>query len=131
MIATGSISKADKTEEPPLTIPPDVWAQVSPDEKVVLRRAQHILDHLVVRETIKLPDLREVTGLDVEDLLTGLRALVGMHLVEFDNEGRDLVAKLIAVPDEHVRVIGPDEKPRWLFVARPLSPPDVDPSQLN
>jgi hypothetical protein len=38
---------------------------------------------------------------------------------------------LIALPDEHVKVVGPDGQTRWIFVARPLVPPPVDPSKLN
>jgi hypothetical protein len=54
-----------------------------------------------------------------------------MHLVEFENDGRELRARVIAVPDEHVRIVGPDARTRWLFIARPLVPPDVAPGDLN
>lgn len=131
MIATGSNPNIEQAEAPPLTIPEDVWAQVSLDEQLVLRRAQKVLDHLVLREAVTIADLREATDFDPEDLLGALRALAGMRLVDFENDGRDLVAKLIALPDEHVRVVGPDSKPRWLFISRPLVPPEVDPSDLN
>lgn len=131
MIATGQSPNLEQAEAPPLTIPNDIWQQVSSEEKMVLRRAQRILDHLVLREAMSVPDLRELTGFKMEEVLTSLRALASMRLVAFDNDGRDLVANLIAIPDEHVRIVGPDEKPRWLFVARPLVPPDVDPKDLN
>src|SRR5438552_4191238 len=96
-----------KSNPPPLTIPNDIWKQVSSDEKAVLRRAQKIVDHLLVREMQSLATLREGTGFAVEELLASLHALSGMRLVEVENDGREVLVKLIAVPDEHVRVVGP------------------------
>lgn len=131
MLTQGQSTNFEHAETPPLTIPADVWRDISSEEKAVLQRAQRALDHLVLRETMTVPELREATGFKLDELLTSLRALAGMRLVAFDSDGQDLVANLIAIPDEHVRIVGPDEKARWLFVARPLVPPDVDPKELN
>jgi hypothetical protein len=90
-----------------------------------------MFDHLSLRERITLSDLSEATGFAIEELLEGLRALGGMNLIEFENDGKELLIKLIAVPDEHVRIVGPDHKTRWLFVARPIVAPDVAPGDLN
>ena len=116
---------------PPLTIPKDVWEPLPSKEKAVWRRAQKIFEHLSMKDTIPVVTLSESTGFPIEELLEGLRALAGMNLIDFENDGQELVAKLIAVPDEHVRVVGPDDKTRWLFVARPLVAPEVDPFDLN
>jgi hypothetical protein len=42
-----------------------------------------------------------------------------------------LKVELLALPEEHIKVVGPDKAERWVFIARPLSPPEVEPSQLN
>jgi hypothetical protein len=44
---------------------------------------------------------------------------------------RELAKKLVALPDEHVKIVGPDGRVRWLFVARPIDAPDLDPLDLN
>ena len=131
MMTTGSTTNTEQAETPPLTIPKDVWDPLPSSEKVVWRRAQKMFDHLTLRETITLSDLTESTGFTIEELLEGLRALGGMNLIEFENDRKELIVKLIAVPDEHVRIVGPDEKTRWLFVARPLVAPDVAPGDLD
>jgi hypothetical protein len=131
MMTTGSTIDTEQTELPPLTIPQDVWEPLPSSEKVVWRRAQKMFDHLTLRETMTLAELSEATGFAIDELLEGLRALGGMNLIEFENNGKDLAIKLIAIPDEHVRIVGPDEKTRWLFIARPLVAPDVAPGELN
>jgi hypothetical protein len=131
MMTTGSTTKNEQAESPPLTIPRDVWEPLPSSEKIVWRRAGKMFEHLTLRETITLSDMSEATGFPIEQLLEGLRALGGMNLIEFENDGKELVIKLIAVPDEHVRIVGPDDKTRWLFVARPLVAPDIAPGDLN
>lgn len=131
MMMTGSTTNTEQTNRPPLTIPKDVWDPLPSNEKLVWRRAQKMFDYLALRETITLSDLVESTGFSMEELLEGLRALGGMNLIDFENDGKDLIVKLIAVPDEHVRIVGPDRKTRWLFIARPLVAPDVAPADLN
>jgi hypothetical protein len=131
MMTTGSTIDTEPAELPPLTIPKDVWEPLPSSEKVVWLRAQKMFDHLTLRETITLSALTEATGFAIDELLEGLRALGSMNLIEFVNDGKDLVIKLIAVPDEHVRVVGPDEKTRWLFIARPLVAPEIAPGELN
>jgi hypothetical protein len=131
MTTTGSTTKPEQAELPPLTIPQDVWDPLPSNEKIVWRRAQKMFEHLALREALTLSALSEATELPMEELLEGLRALGGMNLIEFENDGRDLVIKLIAVPDEHVRIVGPDHKARWLFIARPLVAPEVEPTDLN
>jgi hypothetical protein len=39
--------------------------------------------------------------------------------------------KLVALPEEHVRTVGPDGQVRWLLVSRPVEAPEIEPSQLN
>jgi hypothetical protein len=54
-----------------------------------------------------------------------------MNLVAMGVDGQQLLVRLVAVPEEHVPVTGPDGTVRWLFVARPLEEPRVDPSLLS
>ena len=122
---------AAESESPPLTIPAELWQAMPSGEKALLRRAQGVLDVLALSGVSTLGELRTTMGLDAEALLHALRVLGGMDLVAFGPSGADLVIRLIAVPDEHVAVVGPDRKRRWLFVARPLVPRDIDPALLN
>jgi hypothetical protein len=54
-----------------------------------------------------------------------------MSLVNVESSDEGPVFWLRATPEEHVRIQGPDKKPRWVFIARPVEPKDVDPSTLN
>ena len=62
---------------------------------------------------------------------SSLQVLDGMSLVSIDATDNGPVVTLIALPDEHVRVVGPDGQTRWLFVARPLDPPALAETDLN
>jgi hypothetical protein len=54
-----------------------------------------------------------------------------MSLVHVDQGEPEPSVTLRALPESHVRIVGPDGRPRWVFVARPLDPPSIDPSELN
>ncbi|HEY3498470.1 MAG TPA: hypothetical protein VGK73_27450 [Polyangiaceae bacterium] len=79
-------------------------------------------------------DLREASrraGLSIPQALEGLSVLDGMSLVDVEASTRGPRITLLAVPEEHVRIVGPDGQERWVFVARPLDPPSIDPKELN
>jgi hypothetical protein len=78
-----------------------------------------------------LRDVLMRTDLGVEQTLAGLRVLDGMDLVSIEATDNGPLVKLIAVPEEHVRIVGPDGQIRWLLVSRPLEPPEIDPATLN
>jgi hypothetical protein len=54
-----------------------------------------------------------------------------MSLVDVESSARGPRITLLALPEEHVRIVGPDGQERWVFVARPLDPPTIDPKDLN
>lgn len=115
----------------PLTIPPELWAPLGPEDQLTFRNAQVVLDELVTRQVATLADLDRRTKLGSESIMRALHALASLELVEVQSSEEDIMARLIAVPDEHVPVVGPDAKTRWIFVARPLEAPEVEPSSLN
>jgi hypothetical protein len=54
-----------------------------------------------------------------------------MNLVEVEPGERGPLVRLLALPEDHVRVVGPDGRVRWVFVARPLDAPEVAVENLN
>ena len=60
-----------------------------------------------------------------------VKLLDTMALVNVEPSDDGPVFSLRATPEEHMRIQGPDKKPRWVFIARPVEPRDVDPSSLN
>lgn len=115
----------------PLTFPEQLWEQIPEEQKTVLRHAESVLHAMQPGDPASLRELHERTGMGLEDLLHAISALDGMDLVTVDNDGRSLIVTVIALPDDFVRIADPTGAPRWVFVARPVVPPAVDPSQLN
>jgi len=64
-------------------------------------------------------------------VLSALRLLDTMALVNIEPSDDGPIFSLRATPEEHVRIQGPDKKPRWVFIARPVEAKDVDPKSLN
>ncbi|HYO96647.1 MAG TPA: hypothetical protein VER33_19175 [Polyangiaceae bacterium] len=115
----------------PLTLPRELWVSLSPAQQAVYRRAESLLSVFNLSRSAGLSQLL-AQGPRAE-VLRALQVLGGMSLVDIESEDSDAepTVTLRALPDEHLRVIGPDGKPRWIFVARPLDPPNVDSSSLN
>lgn len=118
-------------DSPPLTIPMELWDTMSVSQQDVYRRAQFLLDVLADQPPVTLFQLLEQSHLPIEQVLLGLKALDAMSLVSIGFDGTQPTIRLVALPDEHVRIVGPDGKARWLFVARPLVEPDVEATRLN
>jgi hypothetical protein len=118
-------------DAPPLTIPPELWSALPEEQRTVFSHAQRVLDVLEDQRPATLRDLTFATQLSAEGVLFALRALDAMNLVSVGTDGRHVTVRLLAVPDEHVPLTAPDGSRRWLFVARPLTPPDVDAAMLN
>lgn len=118
-------------DQPPLTVPEQLWAQIPDEQKEVLRHADSVLHAITPGAPASLRDLHERTGMGLEDLIHAVHALDGMDLVSVDNDGRSLIVTLVALPDEYVRFTDPSGAPGWIFVTRPVVPPEVDRSQLN
>jgi hypothetical protein len=116
---------------PPLTIPRELWEAMPREQQELYERAQAVLDVLTPEEPVALRDIVSQTHLATQDVLFALRALDGMSLVFVGTDGRQVMVQLLAVPDEHVPVVGPDGRTRWIFVARPLIEPRLEQERLN
>lgn len=123
-------AKNDVTRLPlPLTMPAELWATLSPAQQAVYRRAEALLERFGGARSVGLSSLlRQGPRAEV---LRALHVLGGMSLVDIESSTDDPTVTLRATPEEHVRVVGPDGRPRWIFVARPLDPPQMNPSDAN
>jgi hypothetical protein len=112
----------------PLTIPEELWSKIEPEQQERCINAQRVLG--AFRE-LDLDDLAERLDSEPEDVLGGLHVLDAMALVTTEESEDGPRFHLRAVPDEHVRFVGPNGRTQWLFVARPLDPPEVSSESLN
>lgn len=76
-------------------------------------------------------DLADRLAAEPEDVLGGLHVLDAMSLVTSEESDAGPRFHLRALPDEHVRFVGPNGRTQWLFVARPLDPPEIEADSLN
>jgi hypothetical protein len=115
----------------PLTLPDEIWATLSPASREAHVSAQKVLDVFPPSGRLSLIDAAQTAELSLEELAGAVHVLGNKSLVSIEQGDSGPFLRLIAVPDEHVKVTGPDGRPRWIFVARPLDPPDRDLSELN
>ena len=117
----------------PLALSQELWEGLTPTQRELFQRADHLLDAFTFQPQLaqSLDDLVEKSGDDADDVLSALRLLDTMALVNVEPSDEGPIFSLRATPEEHVRIQGPDKKPRWVFIARPVEPRDVDPSTLN
>ncbi len=113
----------------PLALPDELWLDLSPAQRAVYRRAEALLDVFSFERSVLLSKL--LTHGPRAEVLRALQVLGSMSLVDIDGSENEATVTLRALPEEHVRVTGPDGRPRWIFVARPLEPPKVDGRTLN
>lgn len=120
-------------EKLPLALSQELWDALTPTQQALFQRADHLLDTFTPDPdaTQSLDDLVEKSGGSADDVLSALRLLDTMALVSVEPSDEGPVFSLRATPEEHVRIKGPDNKPRWVFIARPVEPREVDPSTLN
>lgn len=128
---TENAKAQEATGTPPLTLPRELWVKLSDEHQAACRSAEGLLELFGDEQTLLLRDLFVRTKLGAEQALAGLRILQGMDLVNVESSDDGPLVKLVALPEEHVRIVGPDGQVRWLLVSRPLEAPDVDPSTLN
>jgi len=126
-----STPKSHEKSALPLTLPRELWEPLPREQRQTLRHAQRVLDQLTAGQVFSLADIDRKTRLGAPRILRALHALSSMNLVTVGAAGDDVMIRLIAVPDEHVRIVGPDEQARWIFVTRPVEEPEVDPLSLN
>jgi hypothetical protein len=113
----------------PLALPEELWAGLSPAQRAVYRRAEALLDVFSFEREVSLARL--LSHGPRAEVLRALQVLGSMSLVDIDGSEDDANVTLRALPEEHVRVTGPDGRPRWVFVARPIEAPVVDSGSLN
>lgn len=115
----------------PLTIPEELWSKIEPEQRERCINAQRVLGAFAGDRDLDLEDLAERLDSAPEDVLGGLHVLDAMALVTTEESDGGPRFHLRAVPDEHVRFVGPNGRTQWLFVARPLDPPEVASDSLN
>ena len=125
--------QASSSEKLPLALSQELWDALTPTQQVLFQRADHLLDTFTPHPDSpqSLEDLVEKSGDDADEVLSALRLLDTMALVSVEASDEGPLFSLRATPEEHVRIQGPDNKPRWVFIARPVEPRDVDPATLN
>jgi hypothetical protein len=125
--------QASSSEKLPLALSQELWDALTPTQQVLFQRADHLLDTFTPPPDSpqSLEDLVEKSGDDADEVLSALRLLDTMALVSVEASDEGPLFSLRATPEEHVRIQGPDNKPRWVFIARPVEPRDVDPATLN
>lgn len=125
--------QASSSEKLPLALSQELWDALTPTQQALFQRADHLLDTFTPHPDApqSLEDLVEKSGDDADEVLSALRLLDTMALVTVEASDEGPLFSLRATPEEHVRIQGPDNKPRWVFIARPVEPRDVDPATLN
>ena len=120
-------------EKLPLALSQELWEALTPTQRELFERADHLLGEFTFNPELaqSLDDLVEKSGDDADEVLSALRLLDTMALVNVESSEDGPIFSLRATPEEHMRIQGPDNKPRWVFIARPVEPRDVDPNTLN
>ena len=126
----GVDEQVENDSEPlPLKLTTELWAGLSPTQRSVYRRAETLIEELEFSRQASIGRLL-TTGPGGE-VLRALEVLEGMDLIRVEPTGNGPLVKLIALPSDHVSIIGPDGRQRWVFIAQPIDPPDLDPRSLN
>jgi hypothetical protein len=128
---TAPMTEAAPTTERPLGFPAELWAEMSEEHRAACTSAQALIQAFGSKRTVALRSVSRRAGLATDEALEGLRVLDGMDLVRIQPGERGPIVTLVALPEEHVRIIGPDGSVRWVFIARPLDAPEVEPYELN
>lgn len=113
----------------PLKLTAELWAGLTPAQQTVYRRAEALLDVLESTRQASIGDL--IASGPGGEVLRALEVLEGMDLIRVDASEVGPLVRLVAVPADHIAIKGPDGRQRWVFIAQPLEPPEVDPARLN
>ena len=116
---------------PPLAFPAELWAKMPEEQRAACVSADALIQGFGTDKTLGLRDVSRRAGLSIQQALEGLQVLDGMELVGVEASDSGPRITLIATPEDHVRIVSPDGRERWVFVARPVEAPDFDPAQLN
>ena len=115
----------------PLTIPSELWSRIEPEQRERCLAAERLLGAFGEERELALSELASRSRETTDVALGGLQVLAAMALVSVEAGADGPVCTLRAIPDEHVRFVGPNGRPQWLFVARPLDPPEIEGAELN
>lgn len=126
----GTTHAPEPSMSPPLKLPEEVWADLEPRRRRVYLVGQAIVDELEGSGTLSMQELINRIQAPPSHFLGALQLLYSMDLVSMD-VGDSPSLTLLAVPDEHVKVMGIDGRERWVFIARPLETPTPAPEDLN
>jgi hypothetical protein len=112
----------------PLAMPPELWHRLETRRRAIFLEAQTVIDQLHEKQSMAAVQLCRLLGRTLDGLLPALRLLRALELIDV---GPGATIVLVALPDDPIRVKGPDGKWRWMFVSRPLRDPGLsDPSRL-
>ena len=115
----------------PLGFPAELWDEMSEQHRTACTSAEALLGAFGEERTVPLRAVSKRAGLTMPEALEGLRVLDGMDLVRVEAGDHGPLVTVMAKPEDHVRIIGPDGAVRWVFIARPIDPPDVEEHELN
>jgi DNA-binding transcriptional ArsR family regulator len=115
----------------PLGFPRERWSRFDDSEKEQFVRAQTVLDTFKRSSSLSVGALARDTALPQEHLSAALRLLEELSLVQVDEFRGQIRVQLIATPEDHIGVRFPDGQVRWVFIARPVREPELDPAELN
>ncbi len=103
---------------------------LEPRRRRIYQVGQSIVDELSTIGSMPLQELIARLRVPPAQFLGALQLLYSMDLVSMDSTESPTLT-LLAVPDEHVKVMGVDGKERWVFIARPLEEPPKSQEELN
>jgi hypothetical protein len=115
----------------PLAFPAELWAKMAAEQRAACVSADALIQSFGSEKKLGLRDVSVRAGLSIQQALEGLQVLDGMDLVGVEAGDYGPEITLLAVPEDHVRIVGPDGRERWVFVARPVEAPAFDPAELN
>jgi hypothetical protein len=122
-------SPTSRTAHLPLAMPQELWLRLESHRRAIFVEAKTVLDRLRAVESIAAVELCQQMGRTLDGLLPALRLLRALELIDV---GPGATIILVAIPDDPIRVQGPDGKWRWMFISRPLRDPGLgDPSKLS
>ncbi|HSU39091.1 MAG TPA: hypothetical protein VLJ38_05970 [Polyangiaceae bacterium] len=104
---------------------------MSEQHRAACTSAQTLLGAFGSERTVPLRAASKRAGLTMQEALDGLRVLDGMDLVRVQAGDHGPLVTVMAIPEDHVRIIGPDGAVRWVFIAKPIDPPEVEEHELN
>jgi len=122
---------AAPAEALPLLLPRPVWETLSAEQQSTYATAQAVLDILPDEKVVTLSSLVQRTRRKADAVLEAVGLLDALDLVNVGRSPRDIMVRVLARPEGHVKIQGPDGEPHWVFVARPVTEPELPKHLLN